>query len=401
MKIYSNGRQNAFVNTCMVVASIAGVQVEEVITTEEERKAPEHIKKFGHTKCPALETPEGNVTESVAIAKFFARLAPQSNLLGTSSWEEAQVDQWLAFAHTSLLANAFNVLPAIMGYRSVDQETYNNATKGLRDSLKVAETQLTGREYLVGAGLTVADIAIAHFVQLLFQLVLETNQRKQFPNLVAWFERVSANEHYIKRNGKFHLCSKPAKAQIAVPEKPKKEVKKVEEEPAPKKEKEINPLDALPPSTFDMFAFKTYFFGEPDVNAALEKLHAEFDPAGYAWWYAEYEKYEGEGEVLYQTQNLMKGFIQRCDQFRKHAWAVMAIVGEEPKLDIVSVWMFRGLEIPQEMIDHPQFEYYKKRRLDATNAEDKALINEFFKNKKFEEGHTLMGRSLKDMKFHK
>lgn len=120
MKLYSNGRQNQFVNTAMVVANICGVQVEEVITTEEERKAPEHIKKFGHTKCPALETPEGNVTESVAIAKFFARHAPQHNLLGSNSWEEAQVDQWLAFAHTSLLAHAFNVIPAIFGYRPAE-----------------------------------------------------------------------------------------------------------------------------------------------------------------------------------------------------------------------------------------------------------------------------------------
>jgi len=130
---------------------------------------------------------------------------------------------------------------------------------------------------------------------------METNQRKSLPNLVAWFERVAANEHYIKRNGKFHLCAKPVKAQIQAAEKPKKEEKKVQQAPAKKEEKEINPLEALPPSSFNMFDFKTYFFGEANVNAALEKLHADFDPAGYSWWFAEYEKYEGEGEVLYQT----------------------------------------------------------------------------------------------------
>jgi hypothetical protein len=33
MKIYSNGKQNGFVNSVMIVAGIAGVQVEEVQTT--------------------------------------------------------------------------------------------------------------------------------------------------------------------------------------------------------------------------------------------------------------------------------------------------------------------------------------------------------------------------------
>lgn len=95
----------------------------------------------------------------------------------------------------------------------------------------------------------------------------------------------------------------------------------------------------------------------------------------------------------------MKGFLQRADHFRKHAWAVMAIVGDEPTLDIVSVWMFRGQDIPQEMIDHPQFEYYKKRKLDASNEEDKKLINDFF-TKRDTEGK-LMGRTIQEIKFHK
>jgi elongation factor 1-gamma len=38
-----------------------------------------------------------------------------------------------------------------------------------------------------------------------------------------------------------------------------------------------------------------------------------------------------------------------------------AVLGEEPKLEIKGVWIFRGKEIPAEMKDHPQFEYYKLR----------------------------------------
>ena len=56
----------------------------------------------------------------------------------------------------------------------------------------------------------------------------------------------------------------------------------------------------------------------------------------------------------------------------------MAILGEEPNLEIEAVWLFRGKTIPQEMLDHPQFEYYQRRQLDVNNEADKKIITEFF-----------------------
>ena len=110
----------------------------------------------------------------------------------------------------------------------------------------------------------------------------------------------------------------------------------------------------------------------------MKRFFETYDPAGYTIYYCKYEKYEGEGVVHYQTSNLMNGFLQRIDHFRNHAFAMMAILGEEPSLEIEGVWLFRGKGIPQEMIDHPQFEYYTKRELDVTKDEDKQLITDFW-----------------------
>lgn len=78
----------------------------------------------------------------------------------------------------------------------------------------------------------------------------------------------------------------------------------------------------------------------------MKHFFENYDPEGYSIFYAKYDKYQGEGEVLYQTSNLMNGFLQRIDYFRKHAFAVMAILGDEPDLDIESVWLFRGKGLP-------------------------------------------------------
>jgi elongation factor 1-gamma len=75
----------------------------------------------------------------------------------------------------------------------------------------------------------------------------------------------------------------------------------------------------------------------------------------------------------------MNGFLQRMDEkFRNYSFAMMSILGDEPSLEIQGVWLFHGKQVPQEMLDHPQFEYYKRRELDVTKAEDKKLISDFW-----------------------
>ena len=101
---------------------------------------------------------------------------------------------------------------------------------------------------------------------------------------------------------------------------------------------------------------------------------------------------------MYQTANLMNGFLQRLDNFRVHVFSMMAILGEEPNLEIESVWLFRGKGIPEEMDDHPQWEYYQKRELDLKKDEDKKLITDFFCAK---EGDIVNGLKVQQCKMHK
>lgn len=85
--------------------------------------------------------------------------------------------------------------------------------------------------------------------------------------------------------------------------------------------------------------------------------------------------------MLFKTVNLCNGFLQRFESFRKYSFAKHAVLGQEPSLEIEGVWLFRGTGIPQEAIDHPQFEYYKKRRLDISKKEDVDMIRAFWSAK--------------------
>merc|ERR1719454_1766847 len=140
-----------------------------------------------------------------------------------------------------------------------------------------------------------------------------------------------------------------------------------------------NPLDLLPETKFDLFNFKTLFVNHPDKKGAgVDEFLKQFDNDGWAFWYLQYEKFGTEGQVLFKTVNLCNGFMQRFESFRKYSFARHAVLGEEPSLDIQGVWLFRGTEVPQEAHDHPQFEYYKRRKLDVNNKKDVEIIREYF-----------------------
>jgi elongation factor 1-gamma len=118
-----------------------------------------------------------------------------------------------------------------------------------------------------------------------------------------------------RRLGAVKFCSKALKPQAPLKKEEKKEVPKPAQKPKddggelPKK-KEENPLDLLPPSKFVLPDFKTYFVNLADKRGeGMKHFFENYDPEGYCIYYAKYDKYEGEGTVLYQTSNLMNGFL--------------------------------------------------------------------------------------------
>ena len=264
--------------------------------------------------------------------------------------------------------------------------------------------------------MTVADIYVAVPLVQLFQTTLDNGFRKAVPNFSSWIEAFLKVPEVVARLGNVKLCSKVIKPTLN--EKKKEEApkpvaapKKVEkpattgdddDDEVEKKPSGKNPLDLLPPTKFVLPEFKTFFvnLGDKKATDGMTNFFENYDPEGYSLWYTRYEKYEGEGVLLYQTSNLMNGFLQRMDdKFRNYSFSLLAILGEEPSLDIEGVWLFRGKTIPQEMLDHPQFEYYTKRELDVKKEEDRKLISDFWCAKA--EVSTINGLKVQECKMFK
>jgi len=205
------------------------------------------------------------------------------------------------------------VLKATFGWPPlIDKDTYNEGIKNLKANVTLINNALNGKDFLVGGRLTVADLVIALMLTHAFSTVLDGGFRKAMAHATKWLESIIAKEEVIARLGKVKFCAKSLPPTLAAETK-KEEVKKAPAEAKPaeaKEKKEENPLDQLPPSSFNMFDFKTFFVNHPDKRGeGMKAFFEQFDKEGYSIYELDYELYEGEGTVLYQTVNLMNGFL--------------------------------------------------------------------------------------------
>jgi len=297
--------------------------------------------------------------------------------LGGDLVERAHVDQWTTWLIAGTFVKGYPAIGAVFGYAAVDKDEFKKAVDHIKSMVRVIDANLKG-DWLVGSNVTVADLALAGILQIAFQIVLDNGFKKAAPKACAWFGRVSALPEFISVFGRVKQCAKAVPQVVKAKEEPKKAAapkQAAADKPAEEKKKDVNPLDALPPSPWNFFDFKTFYVNHTDKRgAAMEELKKQFDAQGYAFWYLHYEKVGKEGQVQYIFANLMAGFLQRFDHFRKHAFGKLNMLGEEPSPDIKGVLCFRGTVIPQEAHDHPQFEYMNPRKMDINDPKDFELI---------------------------
>lgn len=379
----------------LAAAHFAGAPVKlENVNWGDEDKRSKLRTQTGTQTFPFLKTSEGNISESYAIIQYFADAYNQS-LLGSNTWEQAQVDQWVDFGHLELQKFAADCIYPIFGFREYVKENSDNAQKAFRETLKHLNAHLEGKTYIVGNNVTLADLELFYIIKPYFELLFVEQIRKMTPNVVNWFNNLAKNANIIKAYGRVILCKTPHKCpKIKIEE--KKPEKKKEEKPAekPKTEetsnkKKANPLDVLPPSSFILDDFKREFMNSKDRPAVMKDFWGKFDPQGYSFWTMKYDKLPSEGKVLFRTRNSMSFFLQKLNEFRKYTFAAHGIYGVEDAYDIKGLWMWRGLEIPEELKQHESFDYMFINKLDTTKESDRKLIEEYWLN--LEEGQMVDG----------
>ena len=348
-------------------------------------KTKEYLKINPNGKVPTLETPEGAIWESNAIARYVARLNDTGKLFGKNNYEASLVDQWIEWTRFDLELPAMAWLYPIFGITKYDAEATANAKNDLKKALAILNEHLRLRTYLVGERITLADIVVGLTLQTLFVKVLDATFRKPYNNVVRWFLTLVNQPNFKSVVGEIVLCEKAAEAPVApvaapvaaAPAAAAPAAAEAAEEDAPAPKKAPHPLLSLPPSKLDLDEWKRTYSNEKDTRKACQWFWENYDPEGYSIFHAEY-KYPEDNQKHFMTCNLLGGFVQYADPVRKFAFASMLLFGAEPAIQVAGVWVFRGNEIPADMKDVTGFESYEFTRLDTNDPAKRQLIDDYF-----------------------
>jgi elongation factor 1-gamma len=408
MKLYGfpmSGR----VSLCSIVLQACGVDHEVQWVSMEEVKTETFLKLNPQGKIPVLETPEGPIYESLAIVRHAARVGQK--LGGESVYEQALVDQWLSWVMTELSIVFPQFLYQTYGFDMPHLTSNLSEIKRAREAfighLTFLDQQLEGKSALVGSALTIADYAVVASIYQALAFTVSADERAKLGNVTKLVAAVAETAPFKKWYGRVRYVDTPAQ----IPKKAK--VEKVEKKKEEKPKKEDQPMDAdelakepkkdetqFPESALNLMTFKTFFINEPDRDVAIAKFWEEFKDGEWSLWHLKYIKYPGEGEKVYRTNNLLRTFLDRLEQVRKHIFGTHMILGDEPSLDIEGVWLVRGPELFKEITEIDVYDTYEWVKLDSTKDADRLLLKDFWTHKK-EDEEQVQGKTIRTFKWIK
>nr|GMC56218.1 elongation factor 1-gamma 2-like [Ipomoea batatas]GME09706.1 elongation factor 1-gamma 2-like [Ipomoea batatas] len=410
----SSTNKNAF--KALIAAEYNGIKIELVKDFQMgvSNKTPEFLKMNPIGKVPVLETPDGSVFESNAIARYgenfvlfpfnlilpamfysdltsiillVAKFKLDSALFGSSLIEYGHVEQWNDFSATEVDANIGRWLYPRLGYCVYLPPAEEVAVSAPKRALDALNLHLASNTFLVGHSVTLADIIMTCNLSIGFKMIMTKSFTKEFPHVERYFWTMVNQPNFSKILGEIKQAESvpaPPSKKPAQPKEPatpqreeppkkgaKKEAKK--EEPKPKKEepkseegaeeeapkpKPKNPLDLLPPSKMILDEWKR-LYSNTKTNfreVAIKGFWDMYDPEGYSLWFCDY-KYNDENTVSFVTLNKL----------------------------------FRGKEIPKFVMDECyDMELYEWREANINDEAQKERVNQMIEDHEPFEGEDLL-----------
>jgi glutathione S-transferase len=172
-----------------------GVEYEriELDITRGQTRTPEFLRLNRNGRIPLLVLEDGTcLPESDAILFYLAEGTP---LLPADRLGRAQVLRWMFFeqySHEPYIAVVrFWVHTGAAAQRP--DEVAQRRARGY-DALAVMEDHLSGRDFFVGDGYTIADIALYAYTHVAHEGGFELDA---YPSVRAWLERVKSQPRHI------------------------------------------------------------------------------------------------------------------------------------------------------------------------------------------------------------
>jgi len=141
--------------------------------------------------------------------------------MGTNATERSLIDQWFAYANTTVRPNQAKVLDGIFGSAEITSADWNQAAKDLKAHVKIIAGALDQHKWLVGAEMTCADFMMANTLLSSLQTFIDAGFRKApaHKSIEPWARAVFDHPSMKKVFGNIQFCGKALKPSLKVEEK--------------------------------------------------------------------------------------------------------------------------------------------------------------------------------------
>mmetsp|Transcript_3861 Transcript_3861/g.12132 ORF Transcript_3861/g.12132 Transcript_3861/m.12132 type:complete len:219 (+) Transcript_3861:1554-2210(+) len=178
-----------------IVSKWVGVDLNLVNSAEElNKRNPLHA-------VPTLELPNGTVlTQNVGILQYVARAGKAPELVGGDDAQaQAEVLQWSAFLSTEVHEASHVVFFSKRFTASADEDQVANVRSAgialLGERLKILDSRLAGRDFIVGSSKTVVDAQAIPMLRWSAKVL--PDGLEPFPNLMAFYARLIKDDGVV------------------------------------------------------------------------------------------------------------------------------------------------------------------------------------------------------------
>lgn len=195
MKLYFHPA-SPFARKALIAARLLGLELETefVDLFAGKGQAPEFLKLNPHGKVPTLVDGDFSLWESNAIIQYLAAKQGGTPLYPDDVKVRADIARWMFWESSSWSQACMvyvyeNVLKPMLGKGEPDPAELAKGDEKFHRYAKVLDGHLTDRDWLVGDGITLADISVA--VSLMYA-VPGKYPLEDYAHIQRWFAQVEA-----------------------------------------------------------------------------------------------------------------------------------------------------------------------------------------------------------------
>jgi glutathione S-transferase len=165
-----------------------------------EHKQEAHLARQPFGQIPALDDDGFWLYESRAIARYLVAKV-NSPLVPSDIKQRALLDQWSSVEQSNFSPYAMKFIYHYVFKRPQEDAVLENANKALDTVYATISRPLARNQFLVGKEFTLADVGFMPYVEYMLGTPAKATMDK-YPNVVAWWERVSTRPSWLKVTGK-------------------------------------------------------------------------------------------------------------------------------------------------------------------------------------------------------